>query len=200
MSSGWRRHFDANGTGNDTNDFYAGERFVRSRTSGFTLIELVMVIAIVGILAAIALPSYQTYIYRAKAAEVIVVLDKLHTVLAGFQSEKGMIGTQYCVRNTSKGDAGLQYVSNSLLTDKGDIPGMTRAELTVARVGVRISIASCSTDAYSAGQYVVILQPAHPAASTQERQVILAVQQVMKSQAYKTVSASHGWVLLYFKV
>ncbi|WP_043154111.1 pilin [Aeromonas sp. HZM] len=49
------------------------------RQSGFTLIELMIVVAIVAILAAIALPAYQTYTKRAKFSEVIAATGPVKT-------------------------------------------------------------------------------------------------------------------------
>lgn len=51
------------------------------RQSGFTLIELMIVVAIVAILAAIALPAYQSYTKKAKATEITAAMGQVKTDL-----------------------------------------------------------------------------------------------------------------------
>jgi type IV pilus assembly protein PilA len=60
--------------------------FQQKKQQGFTLIELMIVIAIVGILAAIALPAYQDYTVRAKISEGMVNLAEAKTTIAEFYS------------------------------------------------------------------------------------------------------------------
>ena len=54
----------------------------RSMQKGFTLIELMIVVAIIGILAAVALPAYQDYTIRAKVSEVILAASSAKTAVA----------------------------------------------------------------------------------------------------------------------
>ena len=56
---------------------------------GFTLIELMIVIAIIGILAAIAIPSYQDYTARAQVAEALNMTGGYKTAVAEYYSESG---------------------------------------------------------------------------------------------------------------
>ena len=62
----------------------------RSLQQGFTLIELMIVVAIIGILAAVALPAYQDYTVRAKVTEVILAASAAKTAV----SESAQVNSQ----------------------------------------------------------------------------------------------------------
>ena len=122
---------------------------------GFTLIELMIVIAIIGILASIALPAYQTYTNKAKFSEVVLAASNMKTeveICGQTKATAADFGT-LCVE---LGNSGVNDIT-AAMTLANDPTGYTDSVLSVsgAAAGPVVVTATSKNIGAAAATYII---------------------------------------------
>ena len=104
---------------------------------GFTLIELMIVVAIIGILAAVAIPAYQDYIARAQVTEAVYLIQAGKTPLAEYSSNNGVWPD---AASDVMGTISGKYVSEISITTGAGVTGDLVVTARLKDTGVNTAI------------------------------------------------------------
>ncbi|MDD2777020.1 MAG: pilin [Gallionella sp.] len=123
---------------------------MKALQQGFTLIELMIVVAIIGILAAVAIPAYGDYTARAQAAEAMTLLDGLKTPMTeafttdgtwDVTSVSAVLSGKYVASVTDCNDATNKCIAGVRNTPAAMLLGATAIQATYKTTGVSRKIA-----------------------------------------------------------
>jgi len=111
---------------------------------GFTLIELMIVVAIIGILAAVAIPAYQDYIARSQVSEAVSLIGAAKTPVAEYLADKAIMPNLTDAVSTTSG----KYMASMVLSPAGGTAITATTAITIqatmATTGVNANVSGAN--------------------------------------------------------